>query len=199
MDRSTRFLSAASAGQIYPELRRLESEGLVEGEDAPNGRRAPRVYRLTAAGGDALGAWLLGPDYTVELRDEALLRLFFADALPREEALHLLEAPAGQATSAYLALLRAIEGGRAAIRPSPASSCAGAWFHGMGTQLVHGSLARPGRRRRRPERPVVRLDHGARAAGLPARGVPAAGSLLRRLRLSGPGAGWRPSRRPRPC
>jgi DNA-binding PadR family transcriptional regulator len=91
VDRSTRFFWAASYGQIYPELRRLESEGLIEGEDAPNGARARRVYGLTAAGRDALEAWLLGRETTVELRDESLLRLFFADALPREQALMLLQ------------------------------------------------------------------------------------------------------------
>src|SRR4029078_7561434 len=86
VDRSTRFFWAASYGQIYPELKRLESEGLVVGEDSPNGRRARRVYRLTDAGGAELERWLLGRDTTVELRDENLLRLFFADALPRAEA-----------------------------------------------------------------------------------------------------------------
>ena len=35
VDRSTRFFWAASYGQIYPELRRLEAEGLIEGEDSP--------------------------------------------------------------------------------------------------------------------------------------------------------------------
>jgi DNA-binding PadR family transcriptional regulator len=91
VDRSTRFFWAASYGQIYPELRRLEDEGLVEGENAPSGRRARRIYRLTPTGRDALEAWLLGPDTTFEVRDESLLRLFFADALPRDEALLLLE------------------------------------------------------------------------------------------------------------
>ena len=91
VDRSTRFFWAASYGQIYPELSRLEAAGLIEGEDSPNGRRARRVYRLTPAGRDALVDWLSGPIETVELRDESLLRLFFADALPREQALLLLE------------------------------------------------------------------------------------------------------------
>jgi PadR family transcriptional regulator, regulatory protein AphA len=91
VDRSTRFFWAASYGQIYPELRRLEREGLVEGENAPNGRRARRVYRLTPAGRKELETWLVGPIETVELRDESLLRLFFGDALPRETALMLLE------------------------------------------------------------------------------------------------------------
>lgn len=91
VDRSTRFFWAASYGQIYPELRRLEREGLIEGEDASIGGRARRLYRLTAAGRGELERWLLGIDVTVELRDESLLRLFFADALPREQALLLLE------------------------------------------------------------------------------------------------------------
>jgi len=85
VDRSTRFFWAASYGQLYPELKRLEAEGLVEGEDQPNGGRSRRVYKLTAAGRQALHDWLLGSTVTVELRDESLLRLFFADALPKGE------------------------------------------------------------------------------------------------------------------
>src|SRR3954469_13011543 len=92
VDRSTRFFWAASYGQIYPELRRLEREGLVEGEDAPAGARNRRVYPLTKSGRNELRSWLTSEgDLTFELRDESLLRLFFADALPREQALQLLE------------------------------------------------------------------------------------------------------------
>jgi DNA-binding PadR family transcriptional regulator len=91
VDRSTRFFWAASYGQIYPELRRLEEEGLVEGEDRPNGGRNRRVYMLTESGRDALRDWLLSSRFNVELRDESLLQLFFADSLPREQALKLLE------------------------------------------------------------------------------------------------------------
>src|SRR4051795_8957092 len=92
VDRSTRFFWAASYGQIYPELRRLEREGLVEGEDAPNGSRPRRLYRLTPIGREELDAWLRREgQVTLELRDESLLRIFFADALPRDDALLLLE------------------------------------------------------------------------------------------------------------
>src|SRR5919201_4792386 len=91
VDRSPRFFWGGSYGQIYPELRRLEAEGLIEGRDAPAGGRRRRVYELTSAGRAELETWLLGRDVTVELRDESLLRLFFADALPRGQALVLLE------------------------------------------------------------------------------------------------------------
>jgi PadR family transcriptional regulator AphA len=107
VDRSTRFFWAASYGQIYPELKRLEEEGLVEGEDQPNGGRSRRVYKLTAAGHEALVEWLLGTTTTVELRDESLLRLFFADALSREQALNLLEGRK-RGHEEYLEVLRAI-------------------------------------------------------------------------------------------
>jgi DNA-binding PadR family transcriptional regulator len=108
VDRSTRFFWAASYGQIYPELRRLEDEGLIEGEDAPRGERGRRVYKLTEAGQEALVEWLLGPTVTIEYRDESLLRLFFADALPHEQALLLLEGRK-RGHEEYLETLRAID------------------------------------------------------------------------------------------
>ena len=108
VDRSTRFFWAASYSQIYPELRRLEQEELIEGEDASNGARPRRVYRLTAAGRNQLEQWLMGHEVTVELRDESLLRLFFADALPREHALLLLEGRK-RGHESYLEELRRID------------------------------------------------------------------------------------------
>jgi PadR family transcriptional regulator AphA len=108
VDRSTRYFWAASYGQIYPELRRLEEEGLIEGEDAPSGGRSRRVYRITKAGREALREWLFGSTVTIELRDESLLRLFFADALSREEALILLEGRK-KGHEEYLQALREID------------------------------------------------------------------------------------------
>ena len=108
VDRSTRFFWAASYGQIYPELRRLEEDGLIEGENAPRGGRGRRVYKLTKAGREALTEWLLGSTVTIEYRDESLLRLFFADALPREQALMLLEGRK-RGHEQYLEILREIE------------------------------------------------------------------------------------------
>ena len=79
VDKATRFFWAASYGQIYPELRRLEDAGLVEGEPDPHGARQRTSYRLTDAGREHLLAWLCSPDAGAELRDEGLLKLFFAD------------------------------------------------------------------------------------------------------------------------
>lgn len=90
VDTSIRHFWAASYGQIYPELKRLEEDGWIAGDDVPNGGRARRVFRITDAGRDALNGWFGGMETRVELRDESLLRLFFADQLPPEYALGLL-------------------------------------------------------------------------------------------------------------
>src|SRR5437879_3978303 len=76
---STRFFWGASYGQIYPELKRLERAGLVASEASPRGARKRTVYRLTAAGEQALEAWLTDRErWIFEYRDEWLLRLFFS-------------------------------------------------------------------------------------------------------------------------
>lgn len=82
VDRSTRFFWAASYGQIYPELRRLSDAGLIEGEASPQGGRRRTVYTLTASGRRLLREWLRTEPETFELRDEGLLKLFFASAAP---------------------------------------------------------------------------------------------------------------------
>lgn len=91
VDVSTRFFWAASYGQIYPELARLERLGLVTGEvDRSNGRR-PKAYELTAAGEQALHEWLTSADpLHIELRHEGALKFFFSDALSGEEQLALV-------------------------------------------------------------------------------------------------------------
>src|SRR5437764_14507004 len=58
VDKSTRHFWAASYGQIYPELRRLEDQGLIRGREEPTGGRARTLYELTDAGVGALSGWL---------------------------------------------------------------------------------------------------------------------------------------------
>ena len=83
VDKTARYFWAVSYGQIYPELKRLEDQGLVRGRPEPSGGRARTVYELTEAGTAALQRWL-EPDGEplYELRDEGMLKLFFSDSLP---------------------------------------------------------------------------------------------------------------------
>lgn len=89
-DSSTRFFWGASYGQIYPELRRLERDGLVEAHDEPRGRVRRRVYRITPAGQLAVREWLLDSETAYEIRDEGLLRLFFRELLEPADVLDLV-------------------------------------------------------------------------------------------------------------
>ena len=89
-DQSTRFFWGASYGQIYPELRRLETDGLVESREEPRGRVPRRVFSLTRAGQEALDAWLEEPEEAYEVRDEGLLKLFFGDLMSPEQRLDLV-------------------------------------------------------------------------------------------------------------
>jgi PadR family transcriptional regulator AphA len=108
VDRSTRFFWAASYGQIYPELRRLAKAGLIEGSDAPRDGRKRTVFKLTPAGRKVLRAWLREPPKTFETRDEGLLKLFFAGALPPTDAVRTLEAMR-ERSQETLARLREVE------------------------------------------------------------------------------------------
>jgi PadR family transcriptional regulator, regulatory protein AphA len=91
VDVSTRFFWAASYGQIYPELARLEEAGLVRGERDPSDARKRKVYELTPAGEEALREWLTSSAPLVrEMRHEGALKLFFSDVLEPEEQLDQL-------------------------------------------------------------------------------------------------------------
>ena len=93
IDFSTRFFWGASFGQIYPELRRLQAAGLIRGKAAPRGQVKRTFYSLTPAGEKALHEWLTDVEsFVFEMRDESLLRLFFGDALTREEVVAILRA-----------------------------------------------------------------------------------------------------------
>jgi PadR family transcriptional regulator, regulatory protein AphA len=91
VDKSTRFFWAASYGQIYPELKRLAERGLIAGADQSQGERPRTVYSITAEGREALSAWLASGEQVHELRDEALLKLFFSGQASRDDLITVME------------------------------------------------------------------------------------------------------------
>jgi PadR family transcriptional regulator, regulatory protein AphA len=85
-DVSTRFFCPTSLAQVYPELAHLEREGLVRRRDDSHGGRARHAYELTSKGESILLRWLRSEHHApTQLRDEGVLRLFFADALQAED------------------------------------------------------------------------------------------------------------------
>lgn len=89
---------SASAGAIYPLMRRLEKMGLVDSRSARTGKRSRREYAITADGSAALREWI-GPPFPAEavtvthdpLRTRAR---FLAAASPAQRRAWLKEARA---------------------------------------------------------------------------------------------------------
>jgi len=152
VDHSTRFFWAASYGQIYPELKRLESEGLIEGTDASQGGRQRTVYDLTAEGRRVAAEWIGRAPEVFELRDEGLLKLFFAGVTDAGRAPDIARERAGRARevagrlSELEAMLEADEDGGPPASPDAGSltvlrygiesnEWAAEWFERAATEL----------------------------------------------------------------
>jgi len=81
-----------SYGQLYPTLRALAAEGLVDARATRGGPgRAGATYRITPSGRAALAAWLALPPVLEPERNEVLLKVFFAGAVPPEVTARNLE------------------------------------------------------------------------------------------------------------
>jgi len=79
-ERAAGFFWSVSYGQIYPELRRLETAGLIRGREVTASGRRRREYSLTATGRRELERWLADPaEPTVWMRNEGMLRLLLCD------------------------------------------------------------------------------------------------------------------------
>ena len=119
VDNSTRHFWAASYGQIYPELRRLEEHGLIRGRSEPTGGRSRTVYELTEKGRDALQSWLRSDLEGVwELRDEGMLKLFFSDLAAPDQRIENVRAIRAR-HERKLAQLRAIKPRASQGQPGP--------------------------------------------------------------------------------
>lgn len=87
---------SAELSQIYPTLKRLEGEGLVDMEvqvqdDRPN----RKVYSITEDGRRELIDWLATPPDVDAVRDPMLINVFFGASLPKEELIAVLRSRAG--------------------------------------------------------------------------------------------------------
>jgi DNA-binding PadR family transcriptional regulator len=87
----------APDSQIYPELRKMEAEGLIEGEEQPRGQRATRrVYHVSEAGDQAFLSWMQTPLEYARVRDPAHLRAAYLEAATPEAARAFLQAHIAQ-------------------------------------------------------------------------------------------------------
>ena len=83
---------SSSPGSIYPALKRLEGQGLLDSYQAP-GRRgaAKRMYKLKQAGEERLESWLRKPPTLAEVASDArVLFLKFSFMEPRVDQREVL-------------------------------------------------------------------------------------------------------------
>jgi DNA-binding PadR family transcriptional regulator len=79
-DDTVGLMWAAQDSQIYPELRRMEDDGLVRAKTVPRGERAAkRLYTITARGRAALKAWVSSPIPYPPQRDAHRLQISYAE------------------------------------------------------------------------------------------------------------------------
>lgn len=92
-DDAVAFLWSAPHSQIYPELRKMEAEGLITAEEVPRGKRAiKRLYSLTDEGRSELTAWLEEDEPYAPERDVHRLKSAYFELTELENARRHLEA-----------------------------------------------------------------------------------------------------------
>jgi DNA-binding PadR family transcriptional regulator len=88
---SLTHLWPARQSQIYPELHRLEREGLVEATTVEQSSKPDkRLYRLSKPGQQALSEWIVTPQGPIPIRDAFQLRAFNFGRMELGSALALL-------------------------------------------------------------------------------------------------------------
>jgi PadR family transcriptional regulator, regulatory protein AphA len=110
-----------SYGQIYPELKRMTEEDLVDRTVERSGRRERFVYDITAAGHAALRAWLEEPAEPETVRNELLLKLFFGrNTTPEVLRAHVREFR--ERAERLLSTLRSVEAQLGSLDEAPADT-----------------------------------------------------------------------------
>ncbi len=91
IETSVGYFWGESYGQIYPALKQLAGQGLIEAGGEP-GKQRRQAYCITAAGRAVLRDWLAAPFQNDPPRNEFLLKLFFgAEADPSVAIAHIQE------------------------------------------------------------------------------------------------------------
>lgn len=113
-DRTLRNAWHASHSQIYPELAKLQEEGMVE--VVSEGARRSRTYATTDRGRQELVRWMTEEEPVRTQRNETAVRWFLLALVPPDERRAALEREIA-ATSAEIADLEQIEAGMSTDQP----------------------------------------------------------------------------------
>lgn len=79
IDKSAGFFWSAGQSQIYPTLKKLKNDGLVDMEQIWEDKTAPKIfYSLTSKGKEELRTYLHKLPQVLDLKSELCIHLFFA-------------------------------------------------------------------------------------------------------------------------
>ncbi|EZH66019.1 hypothetical protein DH09_14440 [Bacillaceae bacterium JMAK1] len=82
----------SNLSQIYPELAKLENEGLIESRLVTQvGKPDKKLYHITESGKSEMVRWLSQPPTLPKRKDPFLMQAFFMDQLPLKEVLFQLQ------------------------------------------------------------------------------------------------------------
>lgn len=92
-DSSVGHLWHAPDSQIYPELRRMEQDHLIEGEQQVRGTRGTRrIYHITPVGEEDYRGWMNGPLSYSRVREPASLKAAYLEGAEPDAARAFLTA-----------------------------------------------------------------------------------------------------------
>lgn len=124
----------ARHSQIYPELGKLATDGLIETYD--EGARGRRTYAITDAGLAELREWLLDPPAKPLVRNEGMLRMFLLSALEPADRREVLVRYEKEAIAAGEEVERAIKLGEEDVQPGQ-----DLWFGQLAAEYGRRSFA----------------------------------------------------------
>ena len=97
VQRSLNWFWPRAERKLYDEPKRLVARGLATAEEEWTGKRKRTVYSITAAGRRALAEWIGEPSAPPAWENEAMVKVFFADAGSLADLRGALAAMADQA------------------------------------------------------------------------------------------------------
>jgi PadR family transcriptional regulator, regulatory protein AphA len=90
MERSMSWIWPRAVSGVYEEPKRLVAHGLATATSEPAGKRRRTIYTITDTGRRALAEWLSESSKPPRLESEGLIRVSFADAGSKQDALSTL-------------------------------------------------------------------------------------------------------------
>lgn len=90
-EKSLAFCWHAEHSQIYPELKKMEQNGLVRSrQEIQTSRPNRRIFEIAEKGVQELEEWLRTPPGPLKVKDELVLRLFAIDTMEPEDAIRVI-------------------------------------------------------------------------------------------------------------